>query len=323
MEHPVHQLLIKAAIAALIFLVTPVLAEESEAQKAVLVTGASSGIGLKVAETLAANGFYVYAGARKAEDLERLDAMDNVSSVRLDVTVQEEIDAAAEFVRNQGRGLWGVVNNAGVAFYSPLATGPESELDLTFDVNVYGPFRVNQAFLPMLRESGGRTTVISSIAGFIASGAGPYSMSKFAVEGYADTLAAELASSNVHVSAVEPGAYKSNIVNNLKERAFALADAGELELSDETRAGIEQFAAARETMKEPDEVARAVLEIMSTDKPKRRYMVTPNAEQAQITIRAAMQRLLELNEGQPYAYDRDGLVALLDELLAAQAKNSE
>ncbi|MDX1555179.1 MAG: SDR family NAD(P)-dependent oxidoreductase, partial [Xanthomonadales bacterium] len=199
-----HRFLIKSAIAALCVIVTPVLI--ADGQKAVLVTGASSGIGLKITETLASNGFYVYAGARKDEDLERLDAMENVSSVRLDVTIPEQIDAAAAFVRDQGRGLWGVVNNAGVAFYSPLSNGPESDVRLTMDVNVYGPYHVNRAFLPLLVESGGRTTTISSISAFIPGNSGSYSMSKMAVEQYTDTLANELAASGVHVSAVQPGA---------------------------------------------------------------------------------------------------------------------
>ncbi|MCJ7815905.1 MAG: SDR family NAD(P)-dependent oxidoreductase, partial [Xanthomonadales bacterium] len=101
-----------------------VFAEEVSHAKAVLVTGASSGIGLRIAETLSRNGFYVYAGARNAEDLKMLDAMDNVSAVRLDVTVDKDIEAAVDFVRKQGRGLWGIVNNAGVLRYSPLLSGP-------------------------------------------------------------------------------------------------------------------------------------------------------------------------------------------------------
>lgn len=307
-----------AALATLLALPISIMAEDANAQKAVLVTGASSGIGLKITETLAANGFHVYAGARKPEDLARLDAMENVSSVRLDVTIQEEIDAAAEFVKNQGRGLWGVVNNAGVGFYSPLSNGPEADFVLTMDVNVYGPYRVNRAFLPLLVESKGRTTVISSISAFIPGGSGSYSMSKSAVEAYTDTLANELQSKGVHVSAVEPGSFKSEIVEKLRDRALAQAEAGELELSEETRLRLEELATARETMKEPIAVAEAVLELMSTDNPRRRYMVTPNEEQAQLTIRSAMQRLLELNEGQPYAYDRDGLVALLDELMGSE-----
>ena len=82
-----------------------VFADEATDQRAVLVTGASSGIGLLIAEKLASNDFYVYAGARKKEDLERLDAIDNVSAVRLDVTVQSDVDAAVAFVKGEGRGL--------------------------------------------------------------------------------------------------------------------------------------------------------------------------------------------------------------------------
>lgn len=299
------------------FTITVAPAEEATTERrAVLVTGATSGIGLKVAEKLAGNGFHVYAGARKDEDMQRLDAMENITAVRIDVTKQDQIDAAVAFIESQGRGLWGVVNNAGVAVYSPLTTGPESEFDFTFDVNVYGPFRVNQAFLPLLTESGGRTTTISSISGYIAS-PGSYSMSKFAVEGYTDSLAAELTDSGVHVSAVQPGGFRSEIVKNLIKRAEEAEAEGELEISEELRSGLQQSAESRETLKEPDEVADAVFELMTTDEPKRRYMVTPNEEQADMTIRAAMQRLLELNEGQAYSKSRDDLVELLDELLTS------
>jgi len=294
----------------------PAFAEEASSQRAVLVTGASSGIGLSIARTLAKNGFYVYAGARKAQDLSHLAAMDNVSSVRLDVTSDEDIAAAVEFVRGEGRGLWGIVNNAGVGRYSPLMSGPEADIRFTFDVNVFGPFRINQAFLPFVLESHGRTAIIGSINGFIPNDSdGGYAASKFAVEGYTDSLAMELADSNVHVSIVEPGAYKSSIRDKWTSQAIAAAQGGDIELTDEMRKELEDFAASNESMKEPDEVAQAVLHLMSSDSPKRRYMVTPNAEQAGITIRLALQRILQLNEDQPYSYDRDQLVALLDELL--------
>ena len=292
-------------------------AEETPDTRAVLVTGASSGIGLRIAETLSSSGFYVYAGARKAADLERLDAMENVSAVRLDVTVDEDIDAAVDFVEKQGRGLWGIVNNAGVGRYSPLLSGPESDIRFTFDINVFGPFRINQAFLPMLLESNGRTSIISSINGFIPNASdGGYAASKFAVEGYTDSLAMELADTGVYVGIVEPGAYKSQIRE--KFVAKALADDSGLVIDEETRETLAGFVASNETMKDPLEVAQAVLHQMSSDVPKKRYMVTPNAEQAAITIRLGLQRILELNEDQPYSYSRDELVALLDELLEAE-----
>ncbi|VUX56416.1 conserved exported protein of unknown function [uncultured Woeseiaceae bacterium] len=293
-----------------------VFSEEDSGSKAVLVTGASSGIGLRIAETLSRNGFYVYAGARKAADLERLDALENVSAVRLDVTVDEDIDAAVDFVEKQGRGLWGIVNNAGVLRYSPLQSGPESDIRFTFEVNVFGPFRINQAFLPMVLESHGRTTIIGSINGFIPNASdGGYAASKFAVEGYTDSLAEELASTGVHVAIVEPGAYKSRIREKFVTQALTVEGEDDVIVDDETRKSLTDFAASNEAMKDPIEVAQAVLHLMSSDAPKRRYMVTPNAEEAALTIRVAMQRILQLNEGQPYAYNRDELVALLDELL--------
>jgi NAD(P)-dependent dehydrogenase (short-subunit alcohol dehydrogenase family) len=296
---------------------TAVLANDEATQKAVLVTGASSGIGLKITETLAANGFYVYAGARKAADLERLDTMDNVSSVKLDVTVQEDIDAAVAFVRNQGRGLYGVVNNAGVGSISLLATGLESDMDFVFDVNVYGPYRVNQAFLPLLDESDGRTAIIGSASGTIArKSSGIYSMSKFAVEAYTDSLALEVAGNGVHVSIVEPGGFKSGFIADRAARALAAANKGEIELTAEERARHENAAARSASQKEPDEVADAILDLMTAERPKRRYMVMPNERQAQAVIEAAMRRLVQLNHDQPYAYDREGLIAVLDELLA-------
>jgi NAD(P)-dependent dehydrogenase (short-subunit alcohol dehydrogenase family) len=291
-------------------------ARDEPANKAVLVTGASSGIGLKIAETLAANGYYVYAGARKAEDLARLDAMDNISAVRLDVTIQADIDAAVDFVRSRGRGLWGIVNNAGIVRYAPLVDGPESDFRLTFDVNVMGPYRINQAFLPLVIESGGRTAVIGSINGFVASpGIAGYAASKFAMEGYTDSLAGELANAGVHVAIVEPGAYKSNIRATMLEAAVERAESGDLDLDENTRTSLARSAERNETYKEPDEVAEAVLHLMSSDNPKRRYLVSPNPEQAEMAIRSALRRALQLNEGQPYTYTRDELVAMLDELL--------
>ena len=158
-------LLIVAVVVTLGFSVS--VQAQVAAKKAVLVTGASSGIGLEIAETLAENGFYVYAGARKDADLARLDAMDNISAVRLDVTVDEDIAAAVKFIRAQGRGLWGIVNNAGIYRYAPLIGGPEADFRLTLEVNVLGPIRINQAFVPLVAESGGRTAVIGSISGFI------------------------------------------------------------------------------------------------------------------------------------------------------------
>src|SRR5690242_7233038 len=88
--------------------------------QAVLVTGASSGIGRKITERLSAKGIFVYAGARSQKDLDDLNTIKNVQAVRLDVTVPADIAAAVETVKKGNRGLYGVVNNAGIAVVAPL-----------------------------------------------------------------------------------------------------------------------------------------------------------------------------------------------------------
>lgn len=269
--------------------------------KAVLVTGASSGIGRKITERLAADGYFVFAGARKEADLRELDAIENVQSIRLDVTRPEEIAAAVEAVRKAGRGLHGLVNNAGVAVVGPLTEMKEDDLRFVFDVNVLGPYRVTQAFAPLIVESGGRITTISSIAGIVSRPPlGAYSMSKHAVEAFGDALAAELEPKGVKVSLVEPGNYRSEISRNAAIRMGLGPDAA---MADRSR------------LKDPGEVADAVAHALFDPNPKRRYMVVPDRREAEVTIAKAIEELVQLNERQPYSYDRDDLVRMLDAAL--------
>lgn len=288
-------------------------------QRAVLVTGASSGIGRKATELLAANGFFVYAGARKEADLAELGKLANVQPIELDVTKQEQIDEAVQTVRDGGRGLWGLINNAGVAVLGPLIELRESDLDFQLDANVYGPYRMTQAFAPLLIESKGRVATTGSISGIVTwAMGGAYTMSKHAVEAFSDTLAAELAPFGVQVSLIDPGNYKSEIMANMRQR---LLDSGYASKGSRYERMMELLLASptdRDQYKEPDEVAQAFLAAMSAEKPKRRYLVVPNQAEAATTIKAALARVVQLNADQPYTYDRDALVKLLDEALAAR-----
>jgi NAD(P)-dependent dehydrogenase (short-subunit alcohol dehydrogenase family) len=291
--------------------------DQDDSQKAVLVTGASSGIGRKITEVLAARGYFVYAGARKEQDLRELDAMENVQSIRLDVTIPEEIDAAVETITEAGRGLYGLVNNAGVAILAPLIEVEEADLDFQLDVNVYGPYRITKAFSPLIIEAKGRITTIGSISG-ILSGAflGPYSMSKHAVEAYTDALAAEMARFDVQVSVVEPGNYQSRIIASLKGRMADNNQTYEGSLYEEDLRGFSDGPSDRAQYKEPDEVAEAVLHALFDESPKIRYMVVPNQREAEITIRKAIEELVQLNERHTYTYDRESLIEMLDQALA-------
>ncbi len=293
-------------------------------QRAVLVTGASTGIGRAAAERLAKEGFFVYAGARKDADLEALSRIANVQGIRLDVTKQSDIDAAVKTVTDAGRGLYAIVNNAGVAVVGPLIELSEDDLRYQIDINVFGPYRVTKAFAPLVIASKGRITTTGSISGYIGwPMGGAYVMSKHAVEGYTEVLAAELASFGVEVSVVEPGNYRSEIGKGVQQRLKDGGYGGKGSLYQKQIAAMAAEPDDRDGLKEPDEVADAIFHALSDEHPKRRYMVVPDRKEADWTLTAAMKRVVQLNEGQPYECDRDGLVALLDKTLGPAATSGD
>jgi len=296
--------------------ITPELgAQERPDLPAVLITGTSSGIGLRMTEVLSQNGFFVYAGARKPEDLARLDAMENVKSVPLDVTIQREIDAAVALVEAEGRGLYGLINNAGVAVLGPMIELPEEEMDFQLDVNLYGPYRVTKAFADLLIESRGRVLTTGSIAGIVTGPySGAYSISKHGIEAFTDALASELAEFGVQVAVVEPGNYKSQIVASMVKRMEAMGYTAEGSRYPSMRDLI-QGPLDRSQYDEPDDVALAALDFMSSDSPKRRYMVVPNQGEADLTLRQGMREIAQLNQGHAFSHTRDELVAMLDDAL--------
>jgi len=294
-------------------------------EKAVLVTGASSGLGNAIARQLASQGYYVYAGARKKKDIEALSQLQNMQGIRLDVTVQADIDAAVATVKNAGRGLYGLVNNAGVAVMEPLIEVSEDSMQFQMDVNVFGPYRVTKAFAPLIIASEGRITTTSSLLGVTAGGfTGPYSMSKHAVEAFTDALASEMKKFNVHVSVIEPGNYNSNVMKAMRERMQKEGNSAVSSLYKEELARLEKFFPSdRSGFKDPGDVARAALHAMSSDTPKRRYLVAPQQREAELAIKGALRRVVQLNQDHVYSYKRDELVQLLDGLLQANSAGSQ
>lgn len=289
-------------------------------QRAVLVTGASTGLGRATTELLAQRGFFVYAGARKEADLKELSAIPNVQGIRLDVTKQDEIDAAVATVRAAGRGLYALINNAGVGVFGPMIELSEQDLDFQFDVNVYGPYRVTKAFAPLLIESRGRIATTGSISGTVTwSMGGAYCMSKHAVEAFTDALAIELGPLGVQVSVIDPGNYRSEIEASARQRLESQAYSPENSRFSKEMERLLAGPADRATEKEPTDVAEAFLHAITDETPKRRYLVVPNAREAEVTIRAALARVAQLNAEQPYTYDREALIRMLDEALAANA----
>lgn len=189
--------------------------------RAVLVTGASSGIGRHIAERLAGLGHRVYATARRAADLEALAAVSGVEPIELDVRDPDQIARARARIERMERTertageLFGLVNNAGLGGLGPLATWSPEELREIFEVNVFGPVQMSTAFLPLLLAARGRIVNIGSQGGSIAMGNyGPYTMTKHALEAFTVALADEVAPHGVRVSIVQPGGVVSAIGEN-------------------------------------------------------------------------------------------------------------
>lgn len=294
-------------------------AGSADKQKAVLVTGASTGIGRKIVEVLTEQGHFVYAGARKQADLDALNEIDNVQSVKLDVTVQEQIDAAVATISDSGRGLYGLVNNAGVYIGGPIIDVDLDEFKWLMDVNLFGVYRITQAFAPMIIEEKGRITTIGSISGIGSDKFnGQYCMSKHAIEAFADTLAAEMEMFNVQVSVIEPGDYDSKIDETARdrmiEREYAKDDSHFAEYSMKWIDGFSD----RSHYKKPDEVAEAAVHALFAVKPLRRYMVVPDEDEANWTLSKQIKKLVQLNGWQAYSYSREELIALLDEALTGE-----
>ena len=306
------------AVTAMVLLSLAPQPAAADDQKSILITGASTGIGRHLAETLAANGHHVYAGARKEKDLAELDAIENITAVKLDVTKQDQVDAAAEMIREKGTGLYGLVNNAGVGGGGTVIETPIDDQAFVYEVNVEGVYRTTQAFAPMIIESGGRIVTTGSIAGTLASfpGFSAYSGSKHWIEAYTDGLATEVEPLGVWVAVVEPGNYKSNIRRSSIARAMERTKATGGEVTEEMQQAYEATAEREVAYKEPDEVSAAFVHALFSDKPLRRYVVVPNEDEQKMTIRTKIVELTQLNEWGPYSYSRDELVAMLDEVLA-------
>ena len=299
---------------ALIATPQPAAAEHHES---ILVTGASTGIGRNLAETLAAKGYHVYAGARKDKDLAELDAIDNITAVRLDVTKQGQIDTVVELIKEKGTGLYGLVKNAGVGGGDEVVDTPVEDQNFVYAVNVEGVYRTTKAFAPLVIESKGRIVTTGSIAGTLSwPGGSAYSGSKHWIEAFTDALAGELEPLGVHVSVVEPGNYKSNIRRTSVSREMEKLKAVGGEVTDEMKQAYEATTERELSYKEPDEVSEAFVHALFDDNPLRRYMVVPNAEEQGWTIRTKMNELVQLNQWGPYSYNRDELIALLDEAMS-------
>ena len=255
----------------------------------VVVTGTSTGIGAATALHLAANGFHVFAGVRRNEDSDALQAQTShtLTPLIIDVTKEHTISAAAATVTAAVgvRGLAGLVNNAGIGVPAPLELQPLADFRRQLEVNLFGPVAMIQTFLPLIRRQG-RIVNVGSIGGMLVLPLnGAYSASKFGIRAISDALRLELRQWGIQVSLIEVAPVKTAIFG----KTYAELDALERKLGEDGyRLYEHQIAAIRKAVEKaeadgnpPLVIAKAIHHALTSDKPKTRYLAGHGGRQTQ------------------------------------------
>src|SRR5215207_4053241 len=272
-------------------------------RRAVVVTGASSGIGRACALKLARSEFHVFAGVRKDEDAEALEYAAPEASLTplfLDVTDSGLIASVAETVAEAvgEAGLVGLVNNAGVGEAWPLEFVPLDEFRRQFEVNVFGHLAVTQAFLPLIRAATGRIVNIGSVGGRITMPfGGTLSAPRHALVAVNDALRMELYPWGIHVALIEGGSISTRAVDKLEAGAKATMDelpvAGRDRYGDAYRTAVARAVARTRAGSPPEVVAEVVLHAMTAKNPKARYPVGTGSRLQSTLARVLPDRLLD------------------------------
>jgi NAD(P)-dependent dehydrogenase (short-subunit alcohol dehydrogenase family) len=254
---------------------------------AVVVTGASTGIGRATALHLDQKGYRVFAGVRKQADAKSLaeEGSDSLTPITIDVTKERSIASAKQKVqRAVGKdGLVGLVNNAGVGDGGPVETIDLDVLRKVLEVNLVGQVAVTQAFLPLIRKAPGTIVFIASIGGRIASPfMSPYNTSKFAIEALGESLRQEVAPWGIDVVVIEPGSIDTPIwekgAQTIDEQMAKLKPAAKRLYSKQLRRMDEVLTETASRGIPPEKVAKTIHTAISSEKPKHRYLVGRDAK---------------------------------------------
>jgi len=247
--------------------------------RSILITGCSSGIGYRAAQTLHERGYRVFASARKPVDVERLRS-EGLQALQLDLSDSDSIQAAVETLLEETEGrLYALFNNG--AFGQPGAVEDLSRevLREQFETNLFGWLELTNLILPIMRRQGeGRIIHNSSVLGLVALPfRGAYNSSKFALEGLSDTLRMELHGTGIHISLIQPGPIESRFRAN----AYALLKKN---IDTENSPFREKYLGAEKRLQKeghaapftlpPDAVVDKVIHALESKRPNARYYVT-------------------------------------------------
>ena len=253
--------------------------------KSVLITGTSSGIGLETALCLARQGFRVYATMR---DLEKRHALEKAAESRgavlrileLDVTKPETIEKTVGSIVQETGGIYGLVNNAGIAIHSYFEELSSRDIRDVFQTNVFGTMEVTRAVLPHMRKARkGRILLVSSVGGRIGGiAASAYCATKFALEGFGESLFQELMPFGISVVLIEPGMIKTKIWE--ASRCPGTAQEAPDRPYDEWFASQRQLVGRllKSSPNTAHDVARTVCRALTAARPRLRYVIGPRAK---------------------------------------------
>ena len=258
----------------------------ADGSKVWFITGASKGFGRIWAAAALARGDRVAATARDTDALGDLVESygDAVLPIRLDVTDrQADTDAVQLAAQTFGR-LDVVVNNAGYGQFGAIEEISEEELRAQFETNVFGAFWVTQAALPIMREQrSGHIVQVSSVGGVAAfQNTGAYHASKWALEGFSDTLSQEVAEFGIRVTLIEPGGFTTDWSGASAKRATPLAAYDGVRASQKARSSAAHPG-------DPEATAAAILQVVDADEPPLRVLF--GLDPTVITKRVYAQRL--------------------------------
>jgi NAD(P)-dependent dehydrogenase (short-subunit alcohol dehydrogenase family) len=261
-------------------------------QQIALITGSSSGIGFETSLLLARNGIYTYATMRNlSKSQEILDITKKeclpLKVLTLDVTDEKSTQKAIEMVMYEQNRIDILVNNAGYSLVGALEQLSMDEIKEEFETNFFGIIRLIRKVLPLMRKQrSGRIINVSSLAGRIGLPlASAYVSSKFALEGLSESLKYEVQDFGIYVILIEPGVIKTNFIKNLKigkqvitsENGDVNTSSADLPYAEITKKRISAFKPRFEKGSSPKEVADTILEAVTSDNPKFRYIVGQDA----------------------------------------------
>ena len=245
----------------------------------VLVTGCSSGIGYHVAKGLMKRGYNVYATARKDEDVQRL-IKEGFKCLQLDYADSTSVqDLANELKLLVGTNLYGVFHNGAYGQPGAVEDLTRKTLEKQFAANVFGWMELNNRLIVLMRHNGrGRIIFNSSVLGLVAMPfRGAYNASKYAIEGFADTLRLELSDTQIDVSLIEPGPIESQFRPNALAALKAnvnMQDSVHRDRYKTTLVRLEKQGNVDPFTLKPEAVLQKVIHALESNKPKARYYVT-------------------------------------------------